>query len=65
MGNHYHLAVETPKGNLVGGMQWLQSTFANRLNQLRGEHGQGENPRDLRLMVVETDHISDAADVRI
>ena len=29
MGNHYHLAVETPKGNLVAGMQWLQSTFAN------------------------------------
>jgi putative transposase len=39
MGNHYHLAVETPQGNLVAGMQWLQSTFANRFNQLRGEHG--------------------------
>ncbi|MDO8544828.1 MAG: transposase [Opitutaceae bacterium] len=39
MGNHYHLAVETPKGNLVAGMQWLQSTFANRFNTLRGERG--------------------------
>ncbi len=39
MGNHYHLAVETPKGNLVTGMQWLQSTFANRFNTLRGERG--------------------------
>ncbi len=39
MGNHYHLAVETPQGNLVAGMQWLQSTFANRFNKLRGEHG--------------------------
>lgn len=39
MGNHYHLAVETPQGNLVAGMQWLQSTFANRFNQLRGERG--------------------------
>jgi len=39
MGNHYHLALETPKGNLVNGMQWLQSTFANRFNKLRGERG--------------------------
>ncbi len=39
MGNHYHLAVETPSGNLVAGMQWLQSTFANRFNKLRGERG--------------------------
>lgn len=39
MGNHYHLAVETPQGNLAAGMQWLQSTFANRFNTLRGEHG--------------------------
>ena len=39
MGNHYHLAVETPQGNLVAGMQWLQSTFANRFNRLRKERG--------------------------
>lgn len=39
MGNHYHLALETPQGNLVNGMQWLQATFANRFNRLRGEHG--------------------------
>jgi REP element-mobilizing transposase RayT len=37
--NHYHLAVETPEGNLVAGMQWLQATFANRFNRFRGEHG--------------------------
>jgi REP element-mobilizing transposase RayT len=39
MRNHFHLAVETPKGNLVAGMQWLQATFANRFNRLRGERG--------------------------
>jgi putative transposase len=39
LGNHYHLAVETPEGNLVAGMQWLQATFANRFNRLRGERG--------------------------
>lgn len=39
MRNHYHLALETPQGNLVAGMQWLQATFANRFNRLRGERG--------------------------
>ena len=39
MSNHYHLALETPRGNLITGMQWLQSTFAQRFNRLRREHG--------------------------
>lgn len=39
MRNHYHLAVETPDPNLVTGMHWLQATFANRFNRLRGESG--------------------------
>ncbi len=39
MRNHYHLAVETPEGNLGLGMQWLQATFANRFNRLRAERG--------------------------
>ena len=39
MRNHFHLALETPAGNLVAGMQWLQSTFASRCNRLRGERG--------------------------
>ena len=39
MRNHYHLALETPKGNLVDGMKWLQGTFANRFNRFRSEHG--------------------------
>lgn len=39
MSNHYHLAVSTPRANLVEGMQWLQGTFANRFNRLRDERG--------------------------
>ncbi len=39
MRNHYHLAVETPRGNLVQGMHWLQSTFAVRFNRFRDERG--------------------------
>jgi hypothetical protein len=32
MSNHYHLLLETPAGNLVAGMQWLQSTYTARFN---------------------------------
>jgi REP element-mobilizing transposase RayT len=39
MSNHYHLALETPDGNLVEGMRWLQGTFATRFNRLRQERG--------------------------
>lgn len=39
MSNHYHIAVETPEGNLVSGMAWLQGTYANRFNRFRGERG--------------------------
>ena len=44
MGNHYHLLVETPEGNLVPGMKWLQGTYTQRYNgrhQLRGHLFQG------------------------
>lgn len=39
MGNHYHLALETPEPNLGEGMRWLQSVFATRFNRYRGESG--------------------------
>jgi putative transposase len=39
MSNHYHLALSTPRANLVAGMRWLQCTFALRFNRLREERG--------------------------
>ena len=39
MGKHYHLFVETPQPNLVEGMRWMQSTFANRFNRFRKSNG--------------------------
>lgn len=53
MSNHYHLALETPEGNLVAGMQWLQATFANRFNKLRSEHGHLFQGRYKALIVEE------------
>ena len=32
MGNHYHLLLETPEGNLAAGMKWLQGTYTQRFN---------------------------------
>jgi len=33
MSNHFHLVVETPKGNLVDGMKWLLGTYTARFNR--------------------------------
>ena len=30
MGNHFHLVVETPLGNLVEGMKWFLGTYTSR-----------------------------------
>ena len=53
MSNHYHLALETPDGNLVAGMQWLQATFANRFNKRRGARGHLFQGRYKALLVEE------------
>lgn len=39
MSTHYHLAISTPRANLVAGMKWLQGTFAARFNRFRDERG--------------------------
>ena len=33
MRNHFHLVVETPKGNLVAGMKWFLGTYTARFNR--------------------------------
>jgi putative transposase len=58
MRNHFHLAVETPQGNLVAGMQWLQATFANRFNRLRNERGHLFQGRYKALLVEEGDPLA-------
>ena len=39
MSNNFHLAVETPVGNLSEGMRWLQAVFALRANSFRHASG--------------------------
>jgi REP element-mobilizing transposase RayT len=33
MDNHFHLVVETPRGNLSTGMQWLLGSYTQRFNR--------------------------------
>ena len=54
LSNHYHIAIETPEGNLSMGMQWLQSTFANRFNRAHLSHGHLFQGR-FKSLVVERD----------
>ena len=39
MNNHFHLVCETPRGNLVDGMQWLLGVYTNRFNHRQKEFG--------------------------
>jgi putative transposase len=39
MGNHYHIALETPEANLVSGMQWLQVTYTVRFHRRHRSYG--------------------------
>lgn len=39
MNNHFHLVIETPRGNLVTGMQWLLGVYTNRFNHRHKEFG--------------------------
>ena len=62
MSNHYHLALETPEANLVAGMQWLQSTFANRFNRFRNERGHVFQGRYKAILVEENRPLSGLID---
>src|SRR5882724_739205 len=51
MKNHFHLVVETPRGNLVEGMQWLLGVYTNRFNHRQKEFGHLFNGRYKALHV--------------
>ena len=57
MSNHYHLCVETLDANLAVGMQWLQSTFANRFNRFMHERGHVFQGRYRALLIEQGDSL--------
>lgn len=58
MGNHYHLAIETPQPNLSEGMRWLQSVYANRYNRYRKERGHLFQGRFKSILVGDGDRLA-------
>lgn len=58
MGNHYHLALETPEANLNRGMTWLQSTYAMRYNRFRKESGHLFQGRFKSILVEDADRLA-------
>jgi len=55
MNNHYHLLAETPEGNLVAGMKWLQGTYTQRYNGRHERFGHLFQGR-YKAVPVETDN---------
>lgn len=49
--NRYHLALETPRGNLVDGVHWLQSAHGNRSNRQRSGAGRTYGGRYRAILV--------------
>ena len=49
--NHFHLVVETPKANLVGGMKWFLGTYTSRFNRRHKLFGHLFSGRYKSLMV--------------
>lgn len=39
MGNHFHLVLDTPHGNIAAGMQFLKGRYAQWFNTYRGREG--------------------------
>ena len=55
MSTHYHLLLETPGGNLVEGMKWLQGAFTQRMNAMHQTWGHLFQGR-YKAKVIENDH---------
>ena len=57
MSNHFHVALETPHGDLVQGMRTWQGTFGTRFNRLRTERGHIFQGRYKSLLVEGEDYL--------
>jgi len=60
--NQYHLALETPRGNLVAGVHWLQSAFGNRFNRFRQRRGHAFRGRYRAILVESGVHVARLVD---
>ncbi|MBU1670787.1 MAG: transposase [Actinobacteria bacterium] len=57
MGNHYHLFLETPDGNLSNGMQRLNSWYCHYFNSMHGKVGHVMQGRFKSFIVDDDDYL--------
>ena len=57
MGNHYHLLVETPKGNLSHGMRQLNGVYTQAFNRRHGRVGHVLQGRYKAILVEKERHL--------
>ncbi|MDA8328747.1 MAG: transposase [Betaproteobacteria bacterium] len=57
MTNHYHLLVETPDGNLSGGMRQLNGSYTQRVNRRHGLGGHLFQGRYKAILVQKESHL--------
>lgn len=61
MGNHYHLLVETPDGNLSRGMRQLNGVYTQRFNRAHGRVGHVFQGRYKAIIVQKESHLLELA----
>ena len=61
MGNHYHLLVETPDGNLSKGMRQLNGVYTQRFNRRHGRVGHVFQGRYKAIMVQKESYLMELA----
>jgi putative transposase len=61
MGNHYHLAICTPRANIAEGMQALNSRYAQEFNRRYGFSGHVFEARYNSVLVEDDDHLQELA----
>jgi REP element-mobilizing transposase RayT len=61
MGNHYHLLVETPNGDIARGMEWLNGRYARWFNARRGFVGHLFERRYFEELIESEQHLLEVA----
>ncbi len=61
MGNHYHVLIETPDGNLSRGMRQLNGIYTQRFNRKQGRMGHVFQGRYKAILVQKESHLLELA----
>lgn len=61
MGNHYHLVLETPRGNLSAAMRQLNGVYTQKYNWLHGKVGHVFQGRYKSIIIERDAHLLEAA----